>query len=251
MDQPSTMSGPYRGFDDGDNVDEERNDCSCRRDSICAGASAGDDDSSYQLRVDADVAIDTRSSSIGKSISSSNRSIRSISKDMIRTFQTTIQNNSRSQILMPEDAPVSRTLQPRLQKLASETRRIVQSVQQSAIVEGVSDTFVNVNDRLGSMLMRSKPTGACHNNINNATSYASSSSNTNYNNIDRGIYSSQSMRSWGSTVTAEISTFTSQKVVPLFKRHNTYPFSTTTAAGAGNQKEHAVSFDYQLMKDNE
>jgi hypothetical protein len=248
MDQPSTMSGPYRGFDDSDNVDEERNDSSCRRDST--GASAGDDDSSYQLRVDADVAIDTRSSSIVNSISSSTRSIRSLSKDMIRTFQTTIQNNSRSQILIPDDAPVSRTLQPRLQKLASETRRIVQSVQQSAIVEGVSDTFVNVNDRLGSMLMRSKSTGACPSNTDSATPYASSPSNTNCNNIDRGIYSSQSMRSWGSTISAEINTFTSQKVVPLFKRQNTYPFSTT-AGGAGNQKEHAVSFDYQLMKDNE
>lgn len=237
-----TMSGSYRGFDDDD---ERRNDSSCRRGTTeddANGASSADEvDSSYQLRVESDAyatssKVSSSHSSGGNRNSSSARSIRSISKDIIRTFQTTIQNNSRSQIFMPENAPVSPMLQPRLQKLASETRRIVQSVQHNAIVEGVSDTLVNVNDRLG-LLMRSKSTG----------SVATTTTN-NHSNIDRGIYSSQSMRSWGSTVTAEISTFTSQKVVPLFQRQNTYPFAT---GGAGNPKEHNVSFDYQLMKDNE
>ncbi len=237
-------SDSYRGFDDVVHFDDERrDDSSCHRDTSDAiGASSAEDSShQYQLRVDGACAnppsycSGDNSSSTCRSISTS-KSIRSISKDMIRNFQSTIQNNSRSHLLMPENAPVSPMFHPRLQKLASETRRIVHSVQQNAIVEGVSDTFVNVNDRLGSMLlMRSKSTGA-----------TASSSSTTTTNTDRGIYSSQSMRSWGCTVTAEISTFTSQKVVPLFKRQNTYPFTM------GTQKEQQlVSFDYQLMNDKE
>ena len=252
-------SDSHRGFDAVVHFDDERrDDSSCRRDtsdviamvaSSSSSSTAEDSSHQYQYQLRGDVACtnppyycsgNNNGNSTSKSISTTT-SIRSISKDMIRTFQSTIQNNSRSHTFMPENAPVSPMLQPRLQKLACDTRRIVQSVHQNAIVEGVSDTFANVNDRLGSMLwMRSKSTGAT------ASLSSSSSTTTATTNIDRGIYSSQSMRSWGCTVTAEISTFTSQKLVPLFQRQNTYPFTSS------NQKEKQhVSFDYQLMKDNE
>lgn len=241
-DHKMSMSGPYRGFDD-----EQRNDSSCRRD-MSATTSA---DELYRDVRDAD----DFSSNSTSGRSSNRHSISAISKGMIRTFQTTIQNNSRSQFLMPENAPISPSIQPRLQKLASEGQRIVKSVQQHAILDSVSDKLVTVNDRLGSiLLLRSNSVGHNNNNINNSfkswsSSSSSSSSVPNCGSTDRGIYSSQSMRSWGSTVSAEITTFASQKMVPLFRRQNTYPFAT----GEGNHgnKENVVSFDYQLMKDNE
>lgn len=155
------------------------------------------------------------------------RSIGAISKDVFRTFQTTVQKNGRSQQMMPEHAPVSAYVQPGLQKIASGGSRIARSVQKSAIVDNVSSGFSSVNDRLGAMLSRSK-----------SDSY------------DRGIYSSGSMSSWGSNVSAEISTFTTKKVVPFFRRSNSCPV-VPGENGGGQHGAKVVSFDYQLMKDNE
>jgi hypothetical protein len=158
------------------------------------------------------------------------RTFGTISKDMIRTFQTTVQGNTRSERMISSDnnsrlasslTSITNTtsiiIQPRLHKLASEgSSRIVQSVQQ---IVG-----------------------------------------------DRGIYSSH-VRSWGSNVSAEISSFTSHKVVPLFRRHTTCPSSSEfeqhgnyrwadgiSSMGGGvssGSSKKDVSFDYQLMKDNE
>lgn len=164
--------------------------------------------------------------------SAGRRSIGAISKDMIRTFQTTIQKNGRSQQMMTDNAPASAYIKPPLQKFASEGSRIVTSMQQSAIVGGVADGLSSVNDRLG-MIRRA----------------STSISTINRNSSDRGIYSSQPKSSWGSSVSAEISSFTTQKVVPFFRRSNTFPGGIV-----GQPKVHdseVVSFDYQLMKDTE
>lgn len=157
------------------------------------------------------------------------RSITSISKDVIRTVQTTMQGNNRSNHMMPQNSIVPQSIQPKFQKLASEGSRLAHSVHCSA---------QNVNDKLGNMLRRSSSPSA-----SNLES-------------DRGIYASQSARQWGSNVSAEISTFTTQKVVPFFKRQNTYPPTSGGYSGysgwhgSGSTKGD-VSFDYVLMKDNE
>lgn len=207
-------------------VEQQRDDASCR---VVP---------SYSSRED------TLASSPGR------RSIGAYGKDMIRTFQTTIQSNSRSHQMMPENGPASPYLQPRLQKMASEGSRIAESMRHSAIVDGVNDKLSNVNDKLssvngkiGSMLRRSHSdsAGALYNDTGSSS--------------DRGIYSSQPAvgASWGRPVLAEISSFTTQKMAPLFRRQNSYPF-----VGNGNHSSHGntkgtkeVSFDYQLMKDSE
>lgn len=152
------------------------------------------------------------------------RSLGTISKDMIRTFQTTVHGNPRNERMISDSIDRNSRLASSLSSITN-TTRIVQSVQQLVASTGA----------------------------------------------DRGIYSSH-VRSWGSTVSAEISSFTSQKVVPLFRRQNTCPSSSefdhqhhgnyrwadgiSSMGGAcgsnngGSSKKH-VSFDYQLMKDNE
>ena len=170
------------------------------------------------------------------------RSIGTISKDMIRTFQTTVQGNPRSERMLPGNE-ASSAIQPRLQKFSSDGSRIAQSVQQLAIFDGVSGKLSMVNDKLGSM-MRMPRLGLGSFKFQNATSTGLR---------DRGIYSTQSVRAWGSTVSAEISCFTSQKVVQLFRRQNTYPSAGNVhnSATGGLKGPKDVSFDYQLMKDNE
>ena len=153
------------------------------------------------------------------------RSIVSISKDMIRTAA---QEEARR-----GGSPQSRFFQampPQVQRIASEgSARIAKSMQHSAILTDVGNRLSN--------LRRS-----------------SSSFSMNSNSSDRGIYASESMRSWGGTVSAEISTFATQKVVPIFRRSNTDPMPSSSD-GSGNHSSvrnaKEVSFDYQLMKDNE
>ena len=153
--------------------------------------------------------------------STGRRSISAMSKDMVRTLQTSIQNNTGNI-----------DMQPRLQKLAS----VAQSVQHSAIVDNVNSGFSSVNNKLNSMIRRSNS--------------ASSASLATSDSRDRGIYAhGGSARAWGSAMSAEISTFTTQKVVPFFRRQNTCPENYTGMGSMKGTKE--ISFDYQLMKDNE
>lgn len=124
----------------------------------------------------------------------------------------------------------TQAMPPQVQRIASEgSARIAKSMQHSAILTDVGNRLSN--------LRRS-----------------SSSFSMNSNSSDRGIYASESMRSWGSTVSAEISTFATQKVVPIFRRSNTDPMPSSSD-GSGNHSSvrnaKEVSFDYQLMKDNE
>ena len=197
---------------------------SCHRDLSVSSYLSSSSSSQHQQQQEMDEASSSRRDT-------SLRSLGTISKDMIRTFQTTVQGNTRSERMISSDnnsrlasslTSITNTtsiiIQPRLHKLASEgSSRIVQSVQQ---IVG-----------------------------------------------DRGIYSSH-VRSWGSNVSAEISSFTSHKVVPLFRRHNTCPSSSefeqhgnyrwadgiSSMGGGGvssGSSKKDVSFDYQLMKDNE
>ncbi|KAL9187737.1 hypothetical protein ACHAXT_006115 [Thalassiosira profunda] len=163
-------------------------------------------------------------------------------KDVLRAIQP--------KQMMPE-APVSAYVQPGLRKLASEGSRIARSVHEvtdravfasvnerlgkSALVDNVSSGFSNVNDRLSNMLARS----------NSSASMTHSS--------DRGIYGSGgSMRSWGNSVSAEINTFTTQKVVPFFRRSNSCPVPGEYAGShAAERSPKEASFDYQLMTDCE
>ena len=163
------------------------------------------------------------------------RSIGAFGKDMMRTFQTTIQRNGRSQQMMPENSTAPASIQPSLQRMASESSRIVTSMQQSAIVGSVSSGLSSVNDKLGEIRRASVSTFSM-------------------NSSERGIYSSESATSWGRTVSAEISTFATQKVKPMFRRSNTCPSGVVGIGGIGPSKVHdnkVVSFDYILMKDNE
>lgn len=115
---------------------------------------------------------------------------------------------------------------------------MVASMQHSTIMDGVSDKLSSVNDKLGNMFDRS------------------SSFSMNRGSSDRGIYSSESARSWGRSMSAEISTLTEKtahKVMPMFRRQNTFPMD---GGGIGSHdakvpKAKVVSFDYQLMKDSE
>jgi hypothetical protein len=184
------------------------------------------------------VSVPTYHSTEADIINPGQRSICAVSKDMIRTFQTTIQSNPRSEQMIPQSESASTAIQPSLHRLSSEGIRIAQSVQQLAILDGVSGKLSMVNDKFGSMMRRSTCT------FQNSTSTSLR---------DRGIYSSQSVRAWGSTVSAEISSFTSQKVVPLFRRQNTYPSAGNMNHSfmGGTKVAKDVSFDYQLMKDNE
>ena len=205
----------------GYNEEQRRDDGPCERDT--SNPSSSSISASYGSQEDHKIT----SGEVGR------RSITSISKDVIRTFQTTMQGNNRSNHMMPQNSIVPQSIQPKFQKLASEGSRLAHSVQHSA---------QNVNDKLGNMLRRS------------SSPSASSLEG------DRGIYASQSARQWGSNVSAEISTFATQKVVPLFKRQNTYPptsggysgYSGWHQSGSGSTKgSKDVSFDYVLMKDNE
>mmetsp|Transcript_25381 Transcript_25381/g.61024 ORF Transcript_25381/g.61024 Transcript_25381/m.61024 type:complete len:212 (-) Transcript_25381:226-861(-) len=211
------MSASYAGF-----AKEQRDDFSCGRDT--------------SIPITAVSSVGARG---GPAIKPTGRTrIGAISKDVIRTFQTTIQNNGRSHQMMPQNAPVSHIIKPPLQKVASEGSRIVHSMQNMAVMGGVSEKLSSVNGKIGSMLRRS-------------------SMGPNFpvtqNSSDRGIYSSESMRSWGSSVSAEISSFTTRKVVPIFKRQNTYPYvgSENDSRKSNMKGANEVSFDYQLMKDNE
>lgn len=180
------------------------------------------------------------------------RSFGTIGKDLMQNTNTllmqkikmaTRKTGKNEQMLADNNnAPVSSYIQPpapaqALQRMASESSRIAQSMQQSAIVE-------NVNDKL-SMLRQS----ASNFSVNRSAS-------------ERGIYSTQSVSTWGSTVSAEISTFATQKVKPLFTRSNTCPADVGTGYGSHShmpgigshsrvKSAREVSFDYQLMKDNE
>ena len=218
------MSGPFNGFavEHRDDDNAERREYSCHRDTMDPMVSS--------------VSVPIYNSTDADMTNPGQRSIGDISKDMIRTFQTTVQGNPRSERMVPGNEASSAT-QPRLQKFSSEGSRIAQSVQQLAIFDGVSGKLSMVNDKLGSMMRMSSSTFQ-----NNASTGLR----------DRGIYSSQSVRAWGSTVSAEISCFTSQKVVPLFRRQNTYPSLGNSHLSTGGLKgSKDVSFDYQLMKDNE
>jgi len=179
-----------------------------------------------------------------------------MSKGMIRTFQNTVQNNARSEQMMPESSPISPQFQSRLSRAAMETSRLANAVQHSAIVDGVSDKLSSVNDKLGSV-MRSGTAS-----LSSFTSRAAAGGDTTklYNTScsdsgsDRGIYNTPP-RTWGSTVSAsEVVNTSAQKVMKVFKRQNTYPVfgdghAENTDSNMKGTKE--VSFDYQLMKDNE
>jgi len=176
---------------------------------------------------------------------------------MIRTFQTTVQSNKRSEQMMPENSPVSPQFQSRLSRAAMETSRLANAVQHSAIVDGVSDKLSSVNDKLGSVMrsgtaslssFTSRAAGGGETKLYN-TSCSDSGSGS-----DRGIYNTPP-RTWGSTVSAsEVVNTSAQKVMKVFKRQNTYPVfgdghAENTDSNMKGTKE--VSFDYQLMKDNE
>mmetsp|Transcript_24298 Transcript_24298/g.50890 ORF Transcript_24298/g.50890 Transcript_24298/m.50890 type:complete len:210 (+) Transcript_24298:76-705(+) len=209
------MIGPYSGY-----IEEQRDDTSSRCED---GSSSHVATASYGSREAAIVQ------------NSGRRSFRAISKDVVRTFQTTIQKNVRSQQMMPVKSPVSTHFQPPLQKMASEGNRIAKSMQHSAIIGGVNDKLSSVNDKLGEL----------YRSTNKNFSMARRS------NSDRGIYSSESAGSWGSTVSAEIRIAT-QNVVPLFRMQNMSPRNIGifgSQSKVHNEKE--VSFDYQLMKDTE
>ena len=180
-----------------------------------------------------------------------------MSKGMIRTFQSTVQNNTRSEQMMPESSPISPQFQSRLSRAAMETSRLANAVQHSAIVDGVSDKLSSVNDKLGSV-MRSGTAS-----LSSFTSRASGGGETKLYNTscsdssgtDRGIYNTPP-RTWGSNVSAsEVVNTSAQKVMNVFKRQNTYPVfgdghaENTDSNNMKGAKE--VSFDYQLMKDNE
>ena len=183
-----------------------------------------------------------------------NHSFGNMSKGMIRTFQTTVQNNTRSEQMMPENSPVSPKFQSRLSRAAMETSRIANAVQHSAIVDGVSDKLSSVNDKLGSV-MRSGSAS-----LSSFTSRAGGGETKLYNTScsdsgsDRGIYNTPP-RTWGSAVSAsEVVNTSAQKVMKVFKRQNTYPvFGDGHAENTDNNMKGVkeVSFDYQLMKDNE
>jgi len=149
------------------------------------------------------------------------RSIRAISKGMIRTFQTTVQKNGRSNVLVLDNAPVSTVSRPPLQRIASHT----------GITDSGNGGFSSVNDKLSRMYSRPR-------------------SDFPKANSDRGIYSSRAMRSWGSTVSAEMSTFATIRVMPLFRRQNTDPAVSIGSLSEG-RNDNEISFDYQLMKDGE
>lgn len=217
------MSGPFNGFTVDHREDDitEQRENSCHRDTMDPMVS---------------VSVPTYQSKEPDITNHEQRSIGAISKEMIRTFQTTVQGNPHSELMVPGNE-ASSAIQPRLHKFSSEGSRIAQSVQQLAIFDGVSDKLSMVNDKLGSMMRMSCCTFQNH---------------TSSGLRDRGIYSSQNVRAWGSTVSSEISCFASQKVVPLFRRQNTYPSSGNAHLSTGGLKGSTeVSFDYQLMKDNE
>jgi hypothetical protein len=231
------MSGPCKGFtaeqrDDAiveqsdDAIVDERDDAMEQPDDTCSRDTMDP------------VVVPTYHSKEADIANPGQRSIGAISKDMIRNFQTTIQGNPRAEQMIHKNESASMAIQPSLQKFSSDGSRIGQSLQQLVILDGVSGKLSMVNDRLGSMMRRSSST------FQNSASTCLR---------DRGIYSSQSVRAWGSTVSAEISSFTSQKVVPLFRRQNTYPSAGnanhSSLGGVKGSKD--VSFDYQLMKDNE
>ena len=201
------MSGQYGGY----NHDEQRDEAPTGR--------GGDTSSSSGAMSVIAPSYGTREEQHIQS--AGRRSISAMSKDMVRTLQTSIQNNTGNI-----------DMQPRLHKLAS----VAQSVQHSAIVDNVNSGFSSVNNKLNSMIRRSNS--------------ASSASLTTSDSRDRGIYAhGGSARAWGSAMSAEISTFTTQKVVPFFRRQNTCPENYTGMGSMKGTKE--ISFDYQLMKDNE
>jgi len=166
------------------------------------------------------------------------RSLGTISKDMIRTFQTTVQGNPRSERMISDSNDSNSRLASSLTSITASTSSIIQPRLHKLASEGSSRIVHSVQQLVG----------------------------------DRGIYSSH-VRSWGSNVSAEISSFTSHKVVPLFRRHNTRPSSSEfddhqhhgnyrwadgissmgvgCGSSSGGSSKKDVSFDYQLMKDNE
>lgn len=158
------------------------------------------------------------------------RSVRAMSKGVIRTFQTTVQNNAASQQMLRGNAPVFTVDPPPLQHMASEWNRIAQSVEHTVRAESVGGGFSSVNHKLSRMYGHSQSRSARPEDAS-----------------DRGNHASRIRRSWGRTVSAEMSTFATHRVRPLFRRQNTDP----TVESDSLSEETEVSFDYQLMIDGE
>ncbi len=166
------MTGQFKGFavDQRDNATvHQRDDTMEQRDDTCSRDTTDP------------VVVPTYHSDEADNANPGKKSIGAISKDMIRTFQTTIQGNPSTEQMITGNESASMVIHPRLQKFSSEGSRIGQSLQQLAILDGVSGKISMVNDRLGSMMRRSSCT------FQNSTSTGLR---------DRGIYSSQSVRAW-------------------------------------------------------
>jgi hypothetical protein len=207
---------------------------SCHRDLSVPSYYSSSSQHQHQQQEIMDEAVSSSSSRRDASL----RSLGAISKDMIRTFQTTVQGNPRSERMISDSNDSNSRLASSLTSITATTSSIIQPRLHKLASEGSSRIVHSVQQLVG----------------------------------DRGLYSSH-VRSWGSNVSAEISSFTSHKVVPLFRRHNTCPSSSefddhqhhgnyrwadgisSMGVGCGSSSigssKKDVSFDYQLMKDNE
>ena len=142
---------------------------------------------------------------------------------------------------------------PGRRSIGSISKDVIRTVQNTTIFDGVNSKLygpngrlAGVNDRIASV--NSKISEMCKSTSNNFT--------VNRRHSDRGIYSAESTRSWGGKVSAEISTLTTKKVMPIFRRQNTCPTEVNGygrhSDGVGRTgKKEVVSFDYQLMNDTE
>lgn len=139
-----------------------------------------------------------------------------------------------------------------IQKVVTGYNTATKAIQESALVENINTNLRSTVETIGGSMRQIR------------SSSLSTSLDVNVSSRERGIFTSQS-DAWGSiqNAGAGISTFTSTKVAPLFRRKSTTDahvsersymsgfgsHSLSLSSSLGGKKE--VSFDYQLFQDKE
>ena len=237
-------------------VDEERDEMSNQGVSQSCPSSAGFSVPSY-------------ASSLGPLTDESRRpTLGSISKGIVRSINSSVGRNEPQNMMgyRPDcerrDGPpsfhsngmtmASQASSSIQNKVVTGYNTATRAIQESALVENINTNLRSTVETIGGSMRQMR------------SSSLSASFDVNTSSRERGIFTSQS-DAWGriQNAGAEISSFTSTKVAPLFRRRSTTDahvaersymqgfgsHSLSLSSSVGGKKE--VSFDYQLFQDQE
>ena len=214
--------------------------------------------------------VPSYASSIDPLAEDSRPTLGSISKDIVRSINNSVGRNGPQNMVSlyrtdceSRDGPPSfpsnslamtSQASSSIQKVVTGYNTATKAIQESALVENINTNFRSTVETIGGSMRQIRSSSL--------STSLSTSLDVNRSSSERGIFTSQS-DAWGSiqNAGAEISTFTSTKVAPLFRRKSTTDAhfagksympgfgSRSLSSSIGGKKE--VSFDYQLFQDKE